>query len=140
MKMLLKQAAVGRDLASFIIETLAAKSDQAELTAMSEQTSNYDRIVKEAGAGHYKGPPHIWAFAGLVVSMSKSDMVKMCRADKMFKEGLSRVSLSIPNDSIRMLGVNSMVQLGAERKQGRAPRSNQEWELQAWLEALLDES
>ena len=70
----------------------------------------------------------------------KCSMVKMCRADKMYKEGLTRISLAITDMAARKLVIDSLAQLGAERKFGMAPRTNQERELQLWLESFLAES
>ena len=71
----------------------------------------------------------------------KCDRIKFCRVSKMFDQQQKRITLCFPMgvaDKQRGPVLASLVQLGWQRKQGRAPPTHLERELQAWLDVLLE--
>ena len=67
----------------------------------------------------------------------RCDLVKVCRAEKMWRSDAKKLMLAIRDPIIQVL-LGALEQVGGERKQGRAPASYMERELQAYLEALED--
>ena len=67
---------------------------------------------------------------------AKADQVLYCRLERMYVPELSRVVFSAERSGIRKFAVSAMVQIGAVRKQGRAPRGALERELEDWLASL----
>ena len=135
---------------------------------MSDQNSNYATAVKEGGKGPAFGPPFIWTYGGLLTSNQQADKIgqanatamktmlddyqdldvpakcdknKFCRVSKMYDQQQRRLTICFPlgvADKQRETVVASLVQLGWQRKQGRAPPTHLERELQAWLDVLLE--
>ena len=66
------------------------------------------------------------------------ELVRFCRLDKMYKEDQRRITFSVANPAIRTHILKALSETGAQKKLGRAPPSRLEWELQPWLEALLE--
>ena len=67
----------------------------------------------------------------------KADTCRACRMDKTYQTSLKRITISIPDKNIRSAILNSLEQLGGERKSGRAPKGNMERELQTFIDAML---
>ena len=110
------------------------------------------------------GPPHIWAAGGLMKALlshaqelgkrnfeelqkvyesyegmsiaERANLFRVCRTDNMWKSSQRRLSLFLADSSISNLLVACLQQTGAVRKQGRAPASFLERELQEFAEAL----
>ena len=167
-KQLLRSAQVGRELWGAMFDTVVVKNDTPEPMAMSEQTGSYAKLVQEEGRGHKRGPPYIWAWAGLISSLDKRgqvvgamtakklkeymtelegmdieqrcEAVKFCRLDKMYNQELRRITFCCSNGEARAAVLKAFDEVGAERKQGKAPASYMERELQEWVEALIEQS
>ena len=69
----------------------------------------------------------------------KSDLVLMCRVERTYKSETSRLVFSIERSGARQFVLSSLVQLGAIRKQGRAPKGALERELEEWLGTLTED-
>ena len=62
----------------------------------------------------------------------------MCRVDKMYDVKKVRITVVVRKEAMRQVLIQACVQVGMERKQGRAPASFMERELQAFLEGMLE--
>ena len=54
-----------------LFDTFLGEASLQETTHMSEQTLAYATRTKADGKGHGLGPPHIWAYSGLLISLGK---------------------------------------------------------------------
>lgn len=161
-KQLLKVSLHQRDADSILYDVLLMPSDHAVVKAMAMQTKQYGLATSREGKGHRFGPPHVWAWGGLLralkdmgdsvgvknaggikqafdelESMStpeeKDEVCKYCRAEGTYKEGVSRLSLHIVPSSVRIAVLAALEQVGADRRVGRAPAGHYERELQKVL-------
>ena len=68
-------------------------------------------------------------------------MVRFMKLSKCYKQEQHRITLSFASSSeaqaLRTMTTKALVLAGCEAKFGRAPPTNQERELQSWLEELL---
>lgn len=163
-KQLLKLAQSQRDLEGATFDTVVTKSSAAEVVSMQTQTKAYGDGVKEQGKNHNLGPPHIYAWMGLVEALVKRgvalgqlnfdtlkehqakmkdmsieetcDLVRFCRCHRMFNQEQRRITLAISDASLRTVVLAALVQTGAERKLGRGPAGNMERELQMYIEGM----
>ncbi len=114
--------------------------------------------------GHEHGPPHIWKFGGALAALvergesigaqhfeklkqylaehgsytiaEKSEEVQFFRCEKMYDASNMRILLQIARMSTRKQFIDSLKQTGAVLKYGRAPKTYNERDLQAWLESM----
>lgn len=163
-KQVLKLSQRERDISGTIFDTFLLPTDAVESTKMMEQTGAYGKAVADKGKSHDYGPPHIWAYGGLIAALlsrgpsvgamnyqkltehmqrletmtvdEKCDAIMYCRLDKTWVQEQRRITLAIRDPELRRVVLDSLVQSGATRKTGRAPRSGMERELEAWLENL----
>ena len=73
--------------------------------------------------------------------VEKGEMIRFCRLSKLYDQSKRRFTMcwGPGQEAVRRAVLKAMVEKGWERKQGRAPPSFMERELQAWLEVLLKE-
>jgi hypothetical protein len=69
----------------------------------------------------------------------KCEVCRFCRVDRMWKQDLKRITMSILSPKVREAILDGLKQLGAERKSGRAPAGNMERQLQGFLEKLFQD-
>ena len=131
-----------------------------------KHTRPYHEGVQALGKGHTLGPPQIWAWGGLIAGLQKQgaavgaanaatltgylkqldgmsmdtkcDHVRFCRVDRTYQSEQARITLAVDRSSVRDPVVNALQQLGAARKYGRAPPTQQPRELQQWLDIQFD--
>ena len=155
-----------RDVEGALFDTLIVKASSGEVSEMTRQTKLYGDGVKEAGRNHTLGPPHIWAWGGLVTALSKRgeaigaknqeeikshleqleaaevndkcEWIRFCRCSRMYNPELRRITLAIGDLRLRQTILKALEQTGAEKKQGRGPASNMERELQQYIEAMTE--
>ncbi|CAK0903737.1 unnamed protein product [Prorocentrum cordatum] len=165
-KQLLKVAQGMRELGGCLFDTCLCPVDGAEALKMAEQTHNYAEAVKRDGKGHLHGAPYIWAFAGLLAGLrergdavgaqnakgivdmmewldahgveDKMEMIRMCRLDKTYDKDKKRITFVLRDERWRQTVIACCVQAGMERKQGKAPASFMERELQEYVVQLLE--
>ena len=164
-KLALKNAQVMGDLSNALVDTFLVPSSHTVIKKMGEQGQAYQREVKKAGRGHQMGPPHPWMWGGLIAALhakgeavgsrnaatlkehnealegmtmvEKLEIIRICRLDKTYQDGFKRVSITIyGNEPLRLAILGAFEQSGATRKQGKAPASFMERDIQMWLEAL----
>ena len=70
----------------------------------------------------------------------RCEAVKFCRLDKMYNQELRRITFCCVDPGARQAVLKAFDEAGAERKQGKAPASYMERELQEWVEALIEQS
>eukprot|EP00959_Pyramimonas_sp_CCMP1952_P290175 6069271-Pyramimonas_sp.AAC.1 len=70
-------------------------------------------------------------------AIAKADNIRFCRMDKCYDQNKKKVLLNL-DPAIRPIILDCLAQTGAELKQGRAPPTHMESELQEWLEAFTD--
>ena len=170
MKQVLHNTQQIREVEGALFDTMLGPSDSPLVLGMGEQGTNYQSAVKEAGKGHGLGPPHIYVFAGLISSLTKSnpaevgeenhsqlvqslkhldtidlhakcELVQLCRLNNTHIKEIKRITLCFaPNtlaQQLRTVVVQSMMRLKWEVKEGKAPPSFMERELQEWLKVVL---
>ena len=156
-----------RDVEGALYDTVMIKSSAAEALEISRQTKACGDGVRAAGRSHQLGPPHIWAWGGLVSALcrrgvevggrnlevlkahleelgtmsvqEKCETVRFCKLTKVFDANLRRITMAIPKAGLRTAVLGGLEQAGAERKLGRAPAGAMERELQAWIDGLADD-
>ena len=165
-KQLLKLSQSQRDLEGAMFDTVLVKNSTAEAMEMQSQTKAYGDGVRGHGATHTLGPPHIWAWGGLMQALTrrgpsigavtlqtltdhntwlasatteeKADLIRFCRCHRMFNPEMRRITFSLHDQALRTAVMSALVQAGCERKLGRAPAANMERELQSYVEALME--
>ena len=165
-KQMLKLSQVMRDMEGTVFDTVIIKGNSAEAIGMQQQTKAYGDGVKAAGKAYQLGPPHIYAWGGLVAALvrkgpaigqknldtltvhltsleeanieEKCEMVRFCRINKMYKEDLRRIAIAIQPSAgqLRTVLLAALGQAGGERKMGKGPPTNMERELQNWIEGM----
>ena len=132
---------------------------------MKAQTGIYNsKLENKESTPAQLGPPHIYAMSGLMKAImemkeavgkknledmaelytkytnmkveDKASMIRVCRTDKMWRADQRRLTLFLADQAASQLVVECLVQAGNIRKQGRAPATYLERELQEFLEAL----
>jgi hypothetical protein len=159
LKQVLRLSQQGRDISSIVIDTFIIKAEEEEVKAMKLQMVAYNQLEDEN-----KGPPHLYAFAGLMIALLKrgeslgaknlkdlqalkddydlleleqrGEAVRFCRVDKMWRQDMKRLSISVSEPRVAKVVAAALVQAGALRKQGRGPSTFMERELQEFMEAL----
>ena len=140
---------------------MAATASTAALARPELRALRVSQELTAAAAG----PPHIYALGGLLKAIchrgdkeldpvifanmtnlmnryeamtvtKRAEMCKVCRTDKMWRADSRRLSLCIADGEALQELVAALVAIGATRKQGRAPATYMERELQEYVEAL----
>lgn len=135
--------------------------------SMGEQTSLYAKEVQAKGKGHGYGPPHLWAYGGLISSLcklggkighstsdhlkkhleeyetmevkEKCEIVRYCRLSSTYKSSDRRITICLaPCHPVRPYLNRALEELNWERKFGKAPKAFLERELQEWLNIFMD--
>ena len=164
-KQVLKISQGQKDLWSAVMETVLIEAEGDILKNMKLQTTAYNlRLENKEATPAAMGPPHIYAMAGLMKAIvetkeavgkknmeemnevytkymgmkveDRATMIRVCRTDKMWRADQRRLTLFLADQQISQLVVECLVQLGNTRKQGRAPATYLERELQEFVEAL----
>lgn len=163
-KMILSLAQGRRDTEGAVFDTLLGESGLPEVATMEEQCTVYQ---KKAVKGHSLGPPHIWVFGALLAVVvkrceavaaanlevlkeflqtyesadveTKADPVRFCRVSKFYNHWQKRIILCLAREcgQFRKALMGALVEAKFVRRQGRAPATLMERELQEWLERLL---
>ena len=168
LKQVLKLSQSNRDICAVVFDTFIVKSSLGLVESIQKQTKSYAQQVKKIGKKHQLGSPHVWAYGGLVSGLlekhtgeigaknkgvleghkeglemlqpdEKHEVVQACRLDKTFQQDLRRITICIRTVEVRNAVINSIEQLGGERKSGRAPRGNMEREIQQWVDGMVGE-
>lgn len=154
-----------RNVEGVLFDIILVRADSQEVIGMQDQTHTYGQKVKELGKGHGLGSPHVYAWMGLIAALNKRtggitaeaakalkeyadklaqqtvtllhDECRFCRVDKVYNPQLKRITLSVEATGMRRAVVTALTDVGGAVKQGRAPASYMERELQEWLEAVL---
>jgi len=125
---------------------------------MAEQGRVYNETVQDEAKKDALMPPHVYVFGGVLQTFiscgqsigaknvartfadlppeDKAEMVRVCRLDRTFRSDRKKILLHVERTPARVSLLGALRQTGAEHRQGRAPRSNLERELQEWLEAF----
>ncbi|CAK0855184.1 unnamed protein product [Prorocentrum cordatum] len=166
LKFLLQLGQSKRNIEGVVFDCLILDGTSQEANAMSAQGVRYNEAVTASGKGHNHGPPHLWIFGGLLTALlqrkdavgaanakklveikqsieqwdeaKRGDMIKFCKMDRCYDVNKRKLMLHL-HPEIRQCIIDAMIQTGAEWKQGRAPVSHMERELQDWLEAFTKE-
>ncbi len=67
----------------------------------------------------------------------KMEMIRMCRLDKTYDKDKKRITFVLRDERWRQTAIACCVQAGMERKQGKAPASFMERELQEYVVQLV---
>ena len=166
-KQMLRLSQQVRGIEGVIFDTVILKANSAEVAGIQEQTKAYGDGVKAKGKKHELGPPHPWAWGGLVVALQKRgvavgqknqdtiaahlqelgemtteekcEAVRFCRITKMFDQQLRRLTISITDKNLRQAVLQALIQTGGERKLGQGPATNMERELQEFIEGMSEQ-
>lgn len=147
----------------FDVLVLAASSPIIDL--MQQQGQLYNETV-QLDKNHKQGPPHIWVMGGLIQGLlqqgqavgartaevlkefsedytvwtieERADKIAHCRVEKMFVADSRKITLAINRlGPVREAILQGLVQSGAVRKLGRAPRGALERNLEDMLKAIV---
>ena len=160
LKQVLRSAQQGRDTQAILLQVILIETEGDENKAMKEATIEYNQAVQK-DPNH--GRPHIYCFMALVESLvkrketvgarnakmlkdfetklmtkdieEKADLIKYCRVDRLYRCDQRKLMMCVQDEAISAV-VSALVQLGGVRKQGRAPASWLERELQLYLQSL----
>ncbi|CAK0827916.1 unnamed protein product [Prorocentrum cordatum] len=166
LKFLLQLGQSKRNVEGVAFDCLILDGASQEATRMSAQGARYNEAVTASGKGRNHGPPRLWVFGGLLAALrrrkgavgaasakklmelkqvietwdmtKRGDMIKFCKMDQRYDVNKRKLMLHL-HPEIRQCIIDAMVQTGTEWKQGRAPVSHMERELQDWLEACTKE-
>ncbi len=140
-------------------------------TAMKAATKLWQDKVTEIGKGHGQGPPHLHAWAAFLAILKAEDVggqakqaiqqlednfksqsiqqqslsVRLCKAKVAYDQQYSKVTLALRGEleNSRSVILEAAKQAGADIKQGKAPPSGLERQLQqllaTWAEAGTEE-
>lgn len=146
-------------------DVLILPADSDEVKGMESQGRAYNHAAQTEGYQEARAPPHVYVFAGLMDALKnrgaavgqknqeaisgyltmcaamsvydRAEAVQVCKLDKTWKADTKKVVMSFEKTGIRREVISAMTQVGASHKQGRAPASGQEREMQTWLESFL---
>ncbi len=161
-KGLLRSMQDNRDLMRCCIDVLIGKEDDDILTQMSLQTTEYPKLDKAAKEAH--GLPHLLAFVGLLTAIlakgpavgqanfeaiqayneevknfspvQLNEHVRLCKQAKCYKAENKKLYLEMGRCPVRSEILAAVIQLGFQKKGGRAPPSHLERDLVEWLQQL----
>lgn len=152
-----------RSMSSVLFDTLLVSADLSLIAAMQEQGRAYSEAT--ASGQRDLGPPHIYIYGGLLQALvqegekigalnhatlvehlkkyedqpilEKAELVQWCRLDRTYRSDVKRITLSIERlGPARQALLAGLRQVGADLRQGRAPRGALERDLEQWLAAL----
>ena len=162
-KQMMQTTQITSQLFSVLMEVFVISADPVEATSAKEQTVAYSKKVVEE-PDKQLGPPHLWAFSGLLKAISERpesevgeansrklkewqeewkgmptearyEVCRHCRVDKMYAATKKRLTIFVQHPSSEALQ-KALLQLGAEKKMGPQPAGYMERELQEYLLAL----
>ncbi len=161
-KATLSSLQANREIESVLYDVALTATNTEIPASMKKFTTEWNKKVKESGSGHGLGPPHLAAWEGFLVALMAGDIgasnkvvinqileayktatpeqagldVRLCRCKKTFNPEKVRIIISVRGslEQHRHTLRESLKQLGAELKSGRAPPSGLERSLQEMLE------
>lgn len=143
-KATLANAQANRDLAGALFDVAIILKEPPEAEAVAAEGRRYSDKVR-GNRDHQLGPPHAWMFGALLkqihsrgaaVGMAnaydtygieeKADEVQHFQMVQTYGRTKTRIVMAVERTGVRSLLLGALVQLGAERKVGRAPRAPRE--------------
>ena len=151
-----------RELRGALITTIKAPVDNPLVMAIDQENYNYAMAVREAGAGHDKGPPSSNALMGFLEALMEQDvgqapknalreqleklegmqqwelqdMINVCRIEKSFKSEYCKILIMVRSPELRDTLCRATIAIELSPHVGAAPPGFLEDEMACWLTCL----
>ena len=151
-----------RDYESILVDVGLVAKDSNLVKKMKQATTEWNEQVKRDGKSHQHGPPHLRAWAALLLALTEEDVgaankqliqkahasfqemtseekglnVRMCRMKKCYDKNLMKLQFAVRGSLEALRGTvrGALAQCKVDMKSGRAPATALERKLQDLLE------